>query len=135
MQLCLKALLDPQLSNVFGAAVIGRIVRFVQLFLLRHIDAPDVANHVAGELAKRVIAKQPGLDVHARKAVALCRKTGHFFVGQAAAQGQGLKTFAFFTQLLETTAVTRGDFQHVRQFVNGLLQIGHPGRRDFECVG
>ena len=77
-----------QLANVLGAPVVGLVVRLIESLLFGLIDAPDVANDVAGQFAIRVIAKQPGLDVHARKAVTLGSKAGDFFVREAGAQGQ-----------------------------------------------
>jgi ABC-type taurine transport system ATPase subunit len=58
------------------------------------VDAADVADHVAAGLAQRVVAKQPRLDLHAGKAVALRGEARHLLVGQAGADRQRLEALA-----------------------------------------
>ncbi len=135
MQTRLKALLHPELADVLGAAVIGLVLRLVQARLLRLVDAPDIANHVAGEFAVGVAAKQPRLDLHPRKTVALRCKFGHFLVTQAGAQRHGLEAPGFFAQPLEAAPIARRDVHHLRQGVNRLLQVAGFGRRYFQGVG
>jgi hypothetical protein len=90
VQAAFVALFQAQLADVFGALVIA-LVGLVPLFhglLFGHIDAADVAQQVAARLAQRVVAEQPGLDLHARKAEALRGETRHFLVGQPGTDGQ-----------------------------------------------
>ena len=116
------------------STVIGRVVRFFNRLLFSGVDAPDVTHNMTGQLAKRVTAKQPGLDVHTWKPVTLGAKTCHFLVGQAAAQWHRLEAPAVFAQLFEALAVTRRDLDQLRQCVNGLLQMVHLGRRHLQRV-
>ena len=93
MQGGFKALLDAQLADVFGALVIGLVfVRpVVHGFFLGLVHTADIANHVAGRFTKRVVAKQPCLDVHAGEAVALDGEFCDFFICQTRADRQGFK--------------------------------------------
>jgi hypothetical protein len=135
MQLGLETLFDTQFADVLGTTVVGRVVRLLKHFLFGGVDSTDVANHVTGQFTKRVVAKQPRLDVNARKTVALGGKFGHLRIAQATTQRQRFKTFGFFAQFLEAPSVTRSDLKHSGEFVNGLLQIGNFRRRHLQCVG
>ena len=48
MQLRLEALLNSQFSDVVRAPVVGLIFGFIQALFLRRVDAPNVANDMAG---------------------------------------------------------------------------------------
>ena len=111
VQARLEALLDAQLTDVVGAAVIGRIVRLADARLLFQVDAPDVAHHMAGQFAKGVVAKQARLDLHAGKAVTLRGETRHFFIVQACANRQRLEAFELALQFLEAASIARCDLQ------------------------
>ena len=91
MQEALIALFDPQLADVFGAPVIARLVLFLDALFFAGVDAANVANQVAGQVAIRVLAKQSGLHLHPRKAVALGHKARHLGIAQARADGQGVE--------------------------------------------
>ena len=118
MQVSLETLFYPELANVFGAAVIGDIVRVFELFFLCRVDAADVADHMAGDLPKRVVTEQAGLDVNPWKTVALGRKTGNLFVAEPGAQGQRLKALRLIEQLSKTTALRCADVNHLRELIN-----------------
>jgi hypothetical protein len=91
VQLGLKALLHAQLADVLGTAVVGGSSDSSMRLLLGLVDAPDVADHVAGQLAVGVVAEQAGLDIDAGEAEALRRKLCHFFVGQRVRMGSDSK--------------------------------------------
>ena len=135
MELALKALLYAEFANVFRAPVVGLVVVVFNGFFFAGIDAPDVANHMAGQLAIRIVAKQARLDLHARKAKALRGKTRHLGIGQAVANGQGLEVFGLAHQLLETAPVARADLYQLGQGVDGGLQRPRFGGRDLQRVG
>ena len=136
VQLPFVALLDAELADVVRALVVGLVFRFVQRLLLGLVDAADVADHMAGEFAIGVVAKQPRLDVHAGKAKPLRRKASHFFVSEPGADRQRLEALGLLQQALEATAVARLHIDHLRQRVDGVLQPdGQLRRRDFERIG
>ena len=90
VQAALVTLFQAQLADVFGALVVA-LVGFVPVFhglLFGQVDAADVAQQVAARLAQRVVAEQPGLDLHARKTEALRGEARHFLVAQPGADGQ-----------------------------------------------
>jgi hypothetical protein len=90
---------------------------------------------VTGQFAKGIVAKQPGLDFDAGEMESLRCETGHFLVGQASADRQGLEALGFLLQLLEAPSVSGVDFHHLGQRIDGLVQISDPRRRDFQRVG
>ena len=89
---------------------------------------------MAGQVTVGVIAKQPGLDLDTRKAKALRRKLGHFFVTQTGTDRQGLKTTRFLHQFLEAATVSRLNVHYLGQCVNGFFQGARFGRCDFQCI-
>ncbi|CAJ0798424.1 hypothetical protein LMG18090_03708 [Ralstonia mannitolilytica] len=150
VQLRLVALLDADLADVFGAAVVvrvlARVVRHAGLAVgIAHVvdalqvalgDPADVADHVRGGLAQRVLAEQPRVHVHARKAEALRRETRDLLVGELAADRQAFKAAGVFHQPLEAAAVARLDVDHLRELVDRVVQrVLQLGRRDLERVG
>ena len=110
VQLALKTLLHAELTDVFGASVIGLVIIVFDFFFFALVNAPDVADHMAGQFAVRVIAKQAGLDLYAGKAKTLGCKACHLDIGQAIAQRQGLKSLGLVEQFFEAAAVARCDF-------------------------
>ena len=136
MELALIALLHTQLANVFGTPVVGRSVLFLfQPLLVTLVDAPDVANHMAGQLAVRVLAEQSGLDFHTREPVALRTEAGHLFVGQAIANRQRVKTLGLLTQALEAATVLGLDVHQLGQLIDGGLHVLDLRGRDLQGVG
>ena len=135
MQLCLVALLDAELADVLGAAVVIGVITLVNLFFFGLVNAAYIADHVAGQFAKRIVAKQSGLDFHAGETVALRRKACYLGVGQTRANRQGFKAARLFQQLLEAAPVARRDVQHLGQIVQHLVQRPTFAGRDFERIG
>ena len=80
VQLLLKALLNAQLADVVGTPVVAAVVAFFNAFFFCRVNAPDIADHVAAEIAVGVAAEQPCLDVYTRKAKALRCKTRDFLI-------------------------------------------------------
>ena len=134
VQVVLVALLDAELADVLGAAVVGRVITVVDGFLLGLVDAADVAEQVAADLAERIVAKQPRLHVDARKAEALCGEAGNLLVGQLGADRQRLEVLALVHQPLEALAVARLDVDDVTQALDGGLQVVDLRRADLEGV-
>ena len=93
MQLLLKALLYPELADVVGTPIVTLVVAAFDGFFFGLVDAANVAHHMAAQLAIRITAEQPSLDVNAWEAKTLRCKTGDFFIGQTRANRQGLKVF------------------------------------------
>ena len=134
MQLAFVALFGAELADVFGAPVVGLLFigPFFNGLFFALVDSADVADHVAGDFAIGVAAQQPCTHIHARKAVALHRETGHFFVGQPGADRQRVEAAGLFTQLAETPFVPRLD---VHQLAPGFDGGVHLGRGDLQRVG
>ena len=88
MQFAFVTLFYAQLANVLGAAVVGLVITFFQLFFFFLVDATDVAHHMTGQVAIRVIAKQTRLDFDTWKPKVLCGEFGHFFIGESGPNGQ-----------------------------------------------
>ena len=131
VQLLFVAFFSAQLADDFRAAIVGRVVRVINIFFFFLIDAPDIAHDMAGRLFERISSEQPRLDIYARKAIALGRKLGHFLVRQTRANGNGLKAFGVLHQPLELAPVTRCDLDNLAQSVNRLIKIRHLGSGDF----
>ena len=130
------AAFHAQLADVVGAAVVGRLVGILDALFFLLVDAADVAHHVRAGLAHRVGAKQPRLDLDARKAVALGGKARHLFVGQAHADRQRFEVARILLQALEAAAVARRDLDHLRDGVNRLVGRAAQARgREFQRVG
>ena len=130
MQLRLVALLNAELADVLGAPVIGLVFRVLDLRFFGLVDAPDIANRMAGHFAQRVAAKQPRLDIDAGKAVALGAETRHFFVGQAGANRQRVKVARLFLEALKAAPIALVDIDHLGQRVYGVTQVCDLGGRD-----
>ena len=125
VQLLLKTLLYAKFADVVRAAVVAFIFAAVNGFFFRLVDAAYVAHHMTAQLAVRVVAKQPCLDVHTRKAKTLGREAGHFFVCQAGADGQRFKVLGLFAQPLETPFVAQLNINHRAQRSDGFFKISH----------
>ena len=134
VQLLFVTLLHAELANVVCASVIAFFVFVLDAGFFLGIDAAYVTHHMAGQIAKGVVAKQPGLDVHARKAKTLRGKAGHLLVAELGAYGQRLKALEFLAQALEAAPVARVDLHHLAQAVYGGFQVGHLGGRDLQRV-
>ena len=112
VQLAFVALLDAELADVLGAAVVGEVVVVpvvLHLLLLGRIDPADVADQVAADLAERIAAEEPRLDLDAVEAKALRREAGDLLVGEAGPDRQRLDAAAFLEQALEALPVARLD--------------------------
>ena len=133
----LVALLQPGLADVVGAAVVGVDAQLLEPLLVALVDAADVADHVRGELAVRVLAEQARLDVDAGEAVAVGGEPRHLLVGEARADRQALGVARLdAAACLKRRAVARLDVDHLAELVDG----ASPGRctlrgEDLQRVG
>ena len=130
-----KTLLNAQFANVFGPPVVGLVIAVLYFFLFGLVDAPDITNHVAGQLTVGVAAKQTGLDFDTGEAETLCRKTGDLGIGQTRTDWQGLEVLGLLHELLEATPVARCDVNHAGKFVDGFFHATRLGGRNFQSVG
>ena len=135
MQLLLETVLYAELADVVGAAVVALVLAVFNGFLFSLVDAADVAHHMTAEFAKRVISKQPGLDVNTRKAVALGGEARHLFISQSGAQRNRFEGSGLLAQALEASLVARLNVHDLLQLGNRRVQISHLGRRDFQREG
>ena len=135
VQLGLQTLLDAELADVVGAAVVAFVFTGINDFFLALVDAADVADDVAAKLAMRITAKQPRLDIDTRKPKTLRCKTRDFGVGQARADRQRLEVFHLFAQALEAFFVARRNINDLLQRGNRLFNICDAGWRDLQRVG
>ena len=130
-----KALLHAQLADVLGAPVVGFVVCVLDALLLVLVDAADVANGVAANLAQGVVAEQTRLDLHAREAVLLRGKARHFLIGQPGTDGQRFEVARLLQQPLEAAAVALVDVHHLGELVNGFFERCGARRGDLQRVG
>ena len=107
VQIALVVLLEPGLADVVGAAVVGGEALGLELLDLALVDAADVAHHVREQLALRVLAEQPRVDLHAGEAVADRREARDLLVGEARAHRQAADALALLEQPLEAPPVAR----------------------------
>ena len=99
------------------------------------VDAADVADDVRGDLAVRILAEEPRLDLDAGEAVAVHREARDFLVGQTRAQRQAFEILRFLEQLPEALAVARLHVDDFRERVDRLVEILHARGLDLERVG
>ena len=114
VELVLKALLYAEFSNVLRTPVIGLVFRLCNLGFFALVDPPDVANHMAGQIAIRIVTEQARLDFYARETETLCGKSGHFRVAESVANGHGLKAFGLLQHFLKASAVANRDVHKLR---------------------
>ena len=107
VQEALVVLLEPGLADVVGAAVVGGEALGLELLDLALVDAADVADHVREQLALRVLAEQPRVDLHAGEAVAVRGEARDLLVGEARADRQAADALALLQQPLEAPPVAR----------------------------
>jgi len=150
VQLRFVALLDADLADVVGALVVVRVAPRIVGFLVAVVlvahrvdpvlvalrDPADIADHVRGGRAERVLAEQPRAHVDAGKAEALRGEARDFVVGEPRADRQAFEVLRVFLQLLEAAAVARVDRDDLRQLVDRVLErVVELRRRDLERVG
>src|SRR5439155_19599573 len=112
----------------------GEALRFDALHI-GVVDAADVADRVRGDLALRVGAEEPRLDLEAGEAIAVHREARDLLLGQARADRQALEVLAFLLQLPEAAPVARAHVDDRRELVDRALDVGDLARRDLERVG
>ncbi len=134
MQFTFVRKLDPDLADVVGALVVRGLAPLVDAREIAVVDAPDIADHVRCELAVGVLPEEPGLDLDARKTVAIHREARHLVVGEARAQRKALEALRLVHELLEPPPVARLDFDDLRQRIDRLLETLDARRLDFERV-
>ena len=88
----------PDLADVVGALVVRGLAPVLDALDVAVVDAADVADDVRGDLAERVLAEQPRLDLHARKAVTVDREARDLLVGQPRAQRQAFEVLRFLEE-------------------------------------
>ncbi len=132
VQFALVTLLDAEFADVVGAAVIGLVLGFLEILFFGTVDAADIADQVAADLAERVVAEQTSLDLDRRKAEPLRGETCHLLVTELGADRQRLETLAFVDQSLETFAVARLDLDQFSQRVDRRVEIDCLRRRDLQ---
>ena len=93
VQFFFVALLDANFADMLRAFVVRRDPGSVEFLKIVFADPANVADHVRAQLAERILAKQPRLDVHAGEAPAVGGKARDLFVGQAGADRQRIKIF------------------------------------------
>ncbi len=83
----------------------------------------------------RVGAEEPRLDLEAREAESVHRELRHLLLGEPGADRQALEVLALLLQALEAAPVARGHLDHLRELVDGALDVAHLAGRDLERVG
>jgi hypothetical protein len=137
VQLAFVALLGAELADVLRAPVVG-LVLFGPVgdeLGLALVDAPDVADHVAGHLAVGVLAQQARAHVNAGEAVALRGESRHLHVGQAGAQWQRVEAVRLLQQFAKAALVAWRDLHQLAQAGDGGVHVLHARRRDLQRIG
>ena len=98
------------------------------------VDAPHVADDVRADVAERVLAEQPRLDLDAFVAEAVGGELGHLLVGQPRADRQALGLRVSTVEPLEARAVARRDLDQLGELVDRPLDALHAAREDLERV-
>ena len=135
VQLALVGRFDADLADVVGAAVVGVDALVLERRLVVLVDAADVADHVRGDIAERVLAEQARLDLHAREAEAVGGELRDLLVGEAGADRQALGIALSTEQLAEARAVARRDLDQLGELVDRRARRSSPAREDLERVG
>src|SRR6266545_6103409 len=134
MQLALVGELDAHFADVVGALVVRRLVPFLDALVVLVVDAADVADHVCGDLAVRVMAKQARLDLDAGKAIAVDGEARDFLVGELRAKRQALEVLRLLEQLAEALAIARLHIDDLAERFDRLVEVLHARRLDLERV-
>ena len=135
VQLAFVGQLDADLADVVGALVVGGLLPLLDPLDVAVVDAADVADHVRGDFAERILAEQPCLDLDAREPVAVDGKARDLVVGEPGAQRQAFEIPRLLEQLLESLAVARLDVDDLRERVDGFVEVPDARGLDFERVG
>ena len=135
MQVELIVLLQSGLAEMIRSAIVRVQILLLDLFQIAVGNPANVAQHVRGEGAARILAKQARLDLHAGKTIAMGDELRHFLVRQPRPDRQRLEVAAFLQQLLEALAILGLDVDDRCQPVDDLIQIAGLRRRDFQRVG
>jgi hypothetical protein len=134
VQLLLVGALDAELADVVGALVVGELAARVDALHVGVVDAADVADRVRRELPLRIGAEDARLDLEAREAEAVHREARDLLFGQPCPDRQALEVLAFFLQLAEAAAVAGRHVDHLRELVDGALDVAHAAGRHLERV-
>ena len=135
MQHRFVTLLNPQLADVGGAAVIARVFAFFQRAFFFLVDAPDVADDMPRQLAIWVVAIQARVDLYARKLVTPGRQPRNFFIAQTVAQGNGLIVLAVLPQTVEAPAIGLTDGDDGGQRINRGRKVGNILGNQLQRIG
>ncbi len=134
VQLAFVRQLDADLADVVGALVVRRFVALFDAVDVGFVDPADVADHMRGQLAVRILAEQPRLDLDPGEAIAVDREPRDFLVGQPRAQRHALEILRFVEELAETLAVAGSDLDQRRQLLDRILEVLHLRWRHLERV-
>ena len=132
MQFELVVLFQAVLADMVGTLVVGLSSFFLDPRQITVGDAADIAGHVRGDPGQRVLAKQAGLDLDAREAIALGGEPGYFLVGQPGADRDRLEILRFVEQPLEALAILGLNVDDFGQRVDRFLQVAGLRRGDFQ---
>jgi hypothetical protein len=135
VQVLLVARLEAGLADVVRALVVGLRAVGLEALDVALADAADVAHDVGKELALRVLAEQPRIDLHTREAVAVRGEARDLLVGEPRADGEAADALRLLEELAEPPPVARRDVHHRGELVDERFEIRHPGWRDLEGVG
>ena len=136
MQLGFVTFFQTFLANVVGTVVVGFIVGIGEGIGIALADATDVTDHVSGALAKRILTEQTGLNVDPRKAIALRREYGDFFIAQAGADRHAFKVLRLIEQLAETAPVLGLNLDQGTELIHEIIKTaGNLGGRDLQGIG
>src|SRR6185295_232696 len=110
------------LADEVGAAIVGVEAFFLEARLVLRVDAAEVAEDVRADLAVRILAEQPRLQLHALVAEAVGGEAGRLLVGEPAADRQALGVTRLGEQLAEARAIARLDVDQLGELVDRSLQ-------------
>ena len=84
-----------------AAAIVGRVAGVFECGLFFLVDAPDIADYMAGQLFVWVVTEQPCFDFHPGKLPRTGGQFGDFFIRELDFEREGVEILAFITQLAE----------------------------------
>jgi hypothetical protein len=128
MQGVLVALLDAGAADVLRAAI-GLLVHHREVVLG---DAADVADHVRGRLAERVVPREAGLDVHATELVAVDLVARDLLHRQVRAQRHAAVPGGLAHALAKARDVRLGELHQRAEPLERRIQVLHVLGHDLE---
>ena len=123
--------LDTRFSDMGRSSIVG-LIDAVELTL---VDAADIPDEVDSELAMRVVAGQPRVDVDPGETVSIDRESGDLVVVEPQAQRDLLETGSPGQDRQELLFVRFGDLDDLAQLADQHVDVFHQLGNHLDTVG